>query len=304
MTNEPTSPNGQIITLTAGNYEAGIASVGAGLQALSYRGRELVLEFDPDRVPHAYAGKTLAPWPNRINAGNYVFRGTEYSVPVNEAATNTALHGLVTWADWQVADRTDNAVSLEHTLHGQPGYPHQLRLRAEFTLSADSGLTVSIHAGNAGRTAAPYGVSSHPYLTAGGSPVDECEVTFTASHVLMTDDRLLPLELKETAGSDFDFSSPRVLGSMSLDHAFTGLPDGGWQVSLHNPATGAATVLSSPAGPAGSAWLQLYSGEELGRAGMAVEPMTCPPDAFNTGTGLVVLEPGDDHVFSYSISAG
>ena len=304
MNHPMTNPNGQIIALEAGPYRAGIATVGAGIQSLQFDGRDLVLPFDADRVPHAYAGKTLAPWPNRIGSGTYVFQGREYSVPVNEASTGTALHGLVTWVDWHVVTRTDNSVVLEHTLHGQPGYPHQLLLRAEFTLSVGAGLTVEIRAVNSGRTAAPYGVSSHPYLTVGQVPVDRCEVGFTASRVLMTDERLLPLELKDTAGTDFDFSEPRLLGSTMLDHAFTGLPDDGWQVILRDPATGESSVLSAPAGAGGSRWLQVYSGEELGRLGMAVEPMTCPPDAFNTGTDLLVLEPGDEHYFSYSISAG
>ncbi|WAP50448.1 aldose-1-epimerase [Arthrobacter sp. ATA002] len=301
MTQPATSPNGRIITLEAGRYRAGIATVGAGIQSLQFDGADLVLPFNPDRVPHAFAGKTLAPWPNRIDAGRYVFRGRTYEVPVNEASTGTALHGLVTWANWEVAASSGNAVVLEHILHGEPGYPHQLLLRAEFTLTEERGLTLTVSAENTGRTAAPYGVSSHPYLTAGADRVDSCEVTFTASRVLMTDDRLLPLELKETADTEFDFTQPRLLGATSLDHAFTGLPDDGWQVSLRNPATGATTVLSSPAD---SRWLQVYSGEELGRRGMAVEPMTCPPDAFNTGTDLIVLEPGDGHVFSYSVSAG
>ena len=303
MSHPVIGPNGEIVVLEAGPYSASIASVGAGIQSLRYGGRDLVLPFDPDSVPHAYAGKTLVPWPNRIDSGKYFFRGKPYEVPVNEASTRTALHGLAVWADWHVASRSGNAVVLEHTLHGQPGYPHQLQLTAGFTLHRETGLTVRISARNAGRTAAPYGVSSHPYLTAGSS-VDTCEVAFTASQVLMTDDRLLPLELKDTAGTDFDFSRPRILGNLSLDHAFTGLPDGGWQVSLRNPGTGEGTVLSSPAGPEGSGWLQVYSGEELGRRGMAVEPMSCPPDAFNTGTDLTVLEPGDRHVYSYSISAG
>jgi len=48
-------------------------------------------------------------------------------------------------------------------------------------------------------------------------------------------------------------------------------------------------------------WCQVYSGEEIGRAGVAVEPMTCPPDAFNSGEDVIVLEPGDSHVFEFRI---
>ncbi len=39
------------------------------------------------------------------------------------------------------------------------------------------------------------------------------------------------------------------------------------------------------------------------RRGLALEPMTCPPDAFNSGTDLVVLEPGAEHTAAWTIRA-
>jgi hypothetical protein len=57
----------------------------------------------------------------------------------------------------------------------------------------------------------------------------------------------------------------------------------------------------------GLPWLQLHTGDKEpplpNRLGLAVEPMTCPPDAFNTGTDLVRLEPGARHEVSWSIYA-
>jgi aldose 1-epimerase len=48
---------------------------------------------------------------------------------------------------------------------------------------------------------------------------------------------------------------------------------------------------------ADEAWpyVQLFSGDlpDIERRGFAVEPMTCPPNAFNTGEGLIRLEPGE-----------
>jgi aldose 1-epimerase len=35
---------------------------------------------------------------------------------------------------------------------------------------------------------------------------------------------------------------------------------------------------------------------------IAIEPMTCPADAFNTGTGLMVLEPGASWTGSWGIT--
>jgi aldose 1-epimerase len=39
------------------------------------------------------------------------------------------------------------------------------------------------------------------------------------------------------------------------------------------------------------------------RRGLAVEPMTCPPDAFTSGVDLVHLGPGESHEASWSIAA-
>lgn len=294
-------PNGQLVVLRAGDYEATIATVGAGLIGLSFQGEDLVLPFPEDQLPPAYAGKTLMPWPNRVMDGAYTFRGRRYELPVNEAATGSALHGLALWNDWQVQQRSDGHVVLGHLLNGQPGYPFQLALSVRYALSADAGLHVELTANNCGAEPAPYGSGSHPYLTVGGGDISDCELDFPAREVLLTDESLRPAGLAATQGTSFDFSHPRLLASQSLDHAFTSLPRGPWQVRLRDPHLKLAAVVQSKGAQA--PWVQLYSGELRGRKGLAVEPMSCPPDAFNTGHDLVVLEPGQSHTLGYSIHA-
>ena len=43
-------------------------------------------------------------------------------------------------------------------------------------------------------------------------------------------------------------------------------------------------------------YVQVFSGDTLApdrrRRGLAIEPLTCPPNAFRTHTDLIVLEPG------------
>lgn len=299
----PLGPNGDIFVLRAGSYEAHITSVGAAVQVLRYDGRDLVVPYGPDDVAPSFAGKTLVPWPNRIADGRYTFAGTEYELPVNDRATGTALHGLLVWEAWVPLETGTSSVTLLGSLHGQPGYPFQLRVQARFDLDAALGLQVTVTAVNCGPSPAPYGVSSHPYLTVGGVPVDECELTVDAGTVLLVDENLLPVGRSAAAGTRFDFSEPVLMGSASLDHAFTDLPEGPWEVSLRNPGTGAETVLAATGGAGKSKWLQIYSGEKLDRKGMAVEPMTCPPDAFNSGIDLIVLDPAGSHTFEYRIFA-
>jgi aldose 1-epimerase len=294
-------PNGQQIVLEAGDYKATVTGVGAALAGLSFHGRDIVLPFPWDELPPAYAGKVLMPWPNRVVGGAYVFDGQRYELPVNEAATGSALHGLALWNEWQVERRSDAEVVLTHLLNGQPGYPFQLALSARYALDADTGLNIELRAENSGTARAPYGCGSHPYITVGGEDISNCELGFRAGKVLLTDEKLHPTELLDVQGTDFDFAEPRALAAQSLDHAFTDLPAGEWNVTLRNPALKLAAVVEATG--ADAPWMQLYSGELRGRKGLAVEPMTCPPDAFNSGQELVVLGPGESHSLRYRIHA-
>ncbi|MCW3057766.1 MAG: aldose 1-epimerase, partial [Solirubrobacterales bacterium] len=62
--------------------------------------------------------------------------------------------------------------------------------------------------------------------------------------------------------------------------------------------------LSAPDGTSVELWvdkhypiIEIYTGDDLiparRRRGLAVEPMTCAPNAFQTGKGLLTLDPGD-----------
>lgn len=57
----------------------------------------------------------------------------------------------------------------------------------------------------------------------------------------------------------------------------------------------------------GADYLQVCSGDTLAaprrRTGLAVEPMSCPPDAFNSGEGLVALGPGAAHRLRWGVRA-
>ncbi len=293
------NPNGTVLRLAAGDYAATIVSVGAGLARLTWCGTDLVVPFDEDELPTAYQGKTLVPWPNRIADGRYEFEGATHELPVNEHATGTALHGLACWQDWDVIAAGLDEVRLGTVLAPRYGYPFQIRSEVTYRLTAAAGLEVAIESTNIGPKAAPYGSSTHPYLTCGLVAVDECTLQFPAGKVLLTDERMLPIELVAAEQADMDFRTARLLGEQRIDHAFSDLPPEGWQVSLSHPGTGLTSRLSAQ-----EPWLQIYSGELLGRRGVAVEPMTCPPDAFNSGTDLIVLQPGESHALHFRIDGG
>lgn len=303
-------PTGRQIPLQYDDFAAVITEVGAGLRELTWRGRPLVIGFAEDETPDAYQGAILAPWPNRIADGQYWFGGESHQLDLSEPERLNALHGLVNWAAWDIeqvsaAGASDmSRVRLTHRLWPKPGYPHVLDLVVDYRLT-DDGLTLGLTATNAGDSPAPYGGSFHPYLVAGSGDADSWSVQSPAGSYLTVDpNRLLPRGIAPLA--EFDFREPMPLGGLEIDHAFTDI--------AFDDAGLAALTLTDDAGQGvrmtwdrRCPWLQLcIPGKrraDLHRKALAVEPMTCPPDAFNSEVDLIVLEPGESHSFELTIGA-
>lgn len=288
--------SGTELVLTSGGYTARIVSVGAALASLDLEGHDLVVPHRARDLPRAWQGKTLIPWPNRITEGTYRFDGERFDVPVNERETGAALHGLMGWVDWRVVHADADSATLGAFVAPRYWYPWALESWVTYALHGDTGLSVTITSTNVGARPAPYGVSQHPFLTVDGRRADDCELAVPASRVLEVDSRMAPVALRDVGELDLDFRSARMLGGRSVDHAFTGLPPEGWTVTLRDPDSGAGVALNADA-----PWVQVYSGEILDRVGIAVEPMSCAPDAFNSGEGLVILEPGASHTLTYTV---
>lgn len=297
-------------TLGAGGYTAVVTARAAALRVLQFEGRDLVVPFPEGGPIPDYRGIIAAPWPNRIADGKYTFDGVDHQLPVNEPERGTALHGLAFPLDWTPKESDAGSLTLTCTVGPTAGYPFVLELSARFVLD-DAGLHTSVTARNAGSIAAPYGVCPHPYLVAGSSPLDEWILEFAAESFLeVTPDRLLPVGVAAVEGHAFDFRAQRAIGSTEIDHAFTGITfdDGLARLSVRDPA--GAGVGGSGVGMSwdeSCQWLQIHTADKPapipGRLGLAVEPMTCPPDAFNSGTDLIRLEPGAEHTASWSIYA-
>nr|WP_144876621.1 aldose 1-epimerase family protein [Microbacterium sp. 1.5R] len=288
-------------------YEAVIASVGATLRSLTFEGRDLVVPFDADEVRPAYRGATLAPWPNRVVDGRYAFGGVERRLALSEPERSHALHGLVAWTEF--ADRVvaDDRVVLAGVIEPQTGYPFRVEVEVEYRLDAD-GLRQTVTGRNLGTDAAPWGTGPHPYLVADPAErVDDWTLTLPASEVLtVTDDRLSPVAVEPVdAHPHWDFRDTRRLGDVFIDHAFTGLSRAGGIAEVRvQTASGAGVAIAFDEG---CPWVQVHTAdtpvEATHRIGLAVEPMTCPPDAFRSGVDLVVLQPGGAHAASWTISA-
>jgi aldose 1-epimerase len=292
--------------IEAGGYRATVTELGAGLRGLSYGDTVLVTSFEADELPPHSAGQLLTPWPNRVDGGHYAFQGEEHQLALSEPARGNAIHGLTRWAPWSRTLHDPGEVTLRCLPHGQQGYPYAVQVDATYRLDADSGLHVTVTATNKGSRPAPWGTGAHPYLRAGTDGIDECELQLPAGQWQPVDDRLIPFgPAEDVARTDFDLRTARKLAGIHLDHAFTGLrreSDGLAWVRLSGPRLTTAMWMDAANG-----WLQVFTSDSLEpvrrRAAVAVEPMTCPPNAFATGQDLIVLPPRESVTVRWGIKA-
>jgi aldose 1-epimerase len=275
------------LSISAGPYAASVRTRGAGLNSLTFNGRDLVDPYIPAPNPENYRGDILAPWPNRIEDGEYTFDGVVYKIPINEPNRNTALHGLVFDLDWEVVDQSQSSVTLNVTLENSYYYPSDLELTTQYSVS-DQGLSITISALNVGAKRAPYGVSIHPYLIpTSHSRVDEWKLKVNASQVLEVDlERLLPIGLRSVEDLNFDFRGGRVIGNQFIDHAFK--VDLGSELIVSVAADNGDAVEMTFTSDCD--WIQIHTADRRGGADsricLAVEPMTCPPNAFRNPEAL------------------
>jgi len=255
-------PSGEQYDLVFGGQRVTVVEVGGGLRTYGIAGREVLDGYPVGEACSSGRGQVLAPWPNRIEGGTFHFGGVDYRLALSEPEAGNAIHGLVRWVSWQAAEREDARIVMEHVLHPQPGYPFTLRLRVAYSLGT-GGLTVRTTAENVGDRACPFGVGHHPYVAAPTGRVDD----------LVLDGE--------------------SIGSQKLDD--TRRMKAPWRMQV-----GDVTVWAD------DAWkhVQLFTGDDkpdVARRALAVEPMTCPPNAFRTGEDLIRLEPGESFSGAWGI---
>ena len=99
------------------------------------------------------------------------------------------------------------------------------------------------------------------------------------------------------ADTPYDFRAARPIGDLPLDTCYADLipdADGATRITFAHPDGSPRLTLILDAH---YRFAQVYSGDNVPdpaarRRGLAIEPMTCPANAFNSGDGLITLQPG------------
>lgn len=290
--------SGQQFVIAAGSQRATIVEVGGGIREYRVGDRDVLQPYPQTQMCDGAHGAPLIPWPNRLADGRYSFEGTEHQVSLTEPDKHNAIHGFLRWRPWQPVEHSSDRILMAASLFPLEGYPFALDVRVDYRLD-DAGLTVTTTATNVGDDTCPYGCGQHPYLSPGSSArglVDDCTLHLDAGTRIVTDPaRELPVGTESVAGTPYDFRGGKKLGDLEIDYAFTDL--------VRDDAGLAWVRLLAPDGRCTELWVddaypivELYTGDTLAperrRRGLGSEPMTCPPNAFQSGEGVIRLEPG------------
>ena len=306
-TDSPILPTGRQVRLhrpgPAGTVTATVTELAASLRSLRVGGAALVQEYPDDLPPPGGAGIVLVPWPNRVAGARWLLDGVEQLLDATEPSTGNASHGLLRNTGYAVAALSDEAVTLTASVFPQHGYPFHLGTSVRYEL-VDDGLVVTHTLVNHSESPAPVAVGAHPYLRVGDVAVEDLLVTISGETYLEVDERQIPVGAEAAAGTPKDLRHGARVGEVSLDTAYTDLQeiDGAYRHRLHSPdgqstelwadlAFGYVHVYTKPGFP----------GPDGPSLAIAVEPMTAPANALNSGEGLTWLDPASTWTASWGL---
>ena len=307
---DPLLPSGRQYEIRSGLQKAVLTEVGGALREYLVDSRPLLEGYGPDEMCTGARGQSLIPWPTRVRGGNYEWEGRRLQLDLSEPDKGGAIHGLTRWRNWEVQVLEHDRISFRYTLHACQGWPWVLDCRLDYKLD-DDGLSVRTTAVNRSQAPCPYGAGAHPYLSlgtgAGAGAIDAGLVQVPARTYLPVDDQGIPTGHERVDGTGYDLRELQQLGGRRIDVAYTDLirgEDGRARVKLMGPDQSASVELwADESYP----YLEIFTGDTLPEAGrrgtgLGVEPMTCAPDAFNSGEGLITLQPGQSSTGQWGIT--
>ncbi len=297
-------PSGEQIAIAHGDQRAVVTEVGATLRTYVKGGVSVVEGFAGEELPSHARGQLLFPWPNRLDEGEWTFSGRTAEPAIDDVAQLTASHGLVRWRPFRIEAVNQNRCVLALLVHPTPAYPFASEISVAYHLGT-LGLTVTTTVTNCDGVPLPFGVGFHPYLAVTTPTIEGAQLEIPAKSYVAVDERQLPTgEILPLAGNQLDFARRKSVSGHELDVTYTDLlrDDSGMAVAALEDTNGGEVELSVDRN---FPYLQVYTGDHLEkgrrRTSVAVEPMTCPPDALRSGKDVVVLEPGQHWAGSWRL---
>jgi aldose 1-epimerase len=250
----------------------------------------------------SFKGSNLFPFPNRIRDGKYTFHDQDHQLNMNFLQENNAIHGLVFNSKFKVVDKEDGQIActliVEYSAEPAPGYPFSYLFKVEYKLKEETGFECKIKVANTMDKSIPVGHGWHPYFKAGSETVNVLALEFPADKMVDVDERNIPTGNSKVYN---EFNTLKEIGDTKLDNCFEiSQNDCQANITLKNTSTGFGYTIWQETGKYKYNFLQVYTPPD--RKSIAIEPMTCAPDAFNNKEGLIILAPLERFQASWGIS--
>lgn len=238
----------------------------------------------------------LFPFVNRLEDGEWEYNDQTLTFPVNEPDRNNRLHGFLFDESLEVINTQNNesgiSIELKYEYRSKfDFYPFDVDVFVTYSIKQPSEFELSMSIENVGKDEAPVSFGWHPYFTL-DEPVNNLELKTGTLQRVEVDDRLLPTGEK----NEFDkFSDSQLIGSIELDTCFE-----------HN-SDRTATLYSSEQQLGIKLqqdkifnYVQIFTPED--RKTIAMEPVSSNINAFQTGEGLLFIQPNQKINGSVNVS--
>ena len=275
-----------------GRATASITQVGASLRGFTVDGVDLVPRYPLGTPAPAASGVVLVPWPGRVRDGRWTQYGETRQLAITEPQTGNASHGLLRFGAYTATAHDEASVTLAATVFPQTGYPFQLDTEVIYAVSGMT-LTMTHRITNVGGSDSPVALGTHPYLCIGDVSTADLVVRASGATRVVYDDQKIPIS-EGPVDAETDLRPGRRVGDVDLDMTYG--------VLAHDADGVVPTTLTAPDGRRLTLWqgegfdyLQVFTTDRYpGQpVAIAIEPMTAPGDALNSGLGLRWLAPGE-----------
>ncbi|WP_022887289.1 aldose 1-epimerase [Glaciibacter superstes] len=275
---------------------------GASLRALTVDGVDLIRSTF-DTSPPLAAGVVLVPWPNRVDGATWRLGEQHLGLEVTEPSAGNAIHGLLAGHDYELVEIDDSSLTLSAAIVGHAGYPFELSTQIRYELTSN-GIAVAHRIRNESTTPAPVALGVHPYLRVGEWPVEELRLFLPAATILPLDDRHFATSRRAVRGVSETLQDGPHLSEIVQHACFSdiALSNGELRADLIAPNGDGVRLWAEP----DFGYVQLYVTPDFptdaGRCtAVAIEPMTAPPNALQSGVDLRWLVPGESWVLRWGI---
>jgi aldose 1-epimerase len=242
-------------------------------------------------------GIFLIPFPNRIKDGKYSFDGTAYQLSINKPKEQNAIHGFIWNRKFELTETVLNEHDATTKFHNQysgdyTGYPFPFDTELNFRLTENE-LKISVAIVNTGNKNMPFGMGWHPYFTFQKN-VNNLYLQIPYSEILEADERMIPTGKRKRCNQ---FNELKKIDDTLFDTCFQFSENNKtYETKLVNSENETSVILWQDTK---FQYVQIYIPPE--RNSIALEPMTCPANAFNSKENLLVLKPNEKFEGSFGV---